>query len=49
MTVHRKVFERGKLIREDNFFTRYKPENPTAIYGPGRTPPGDFFYLPSSG
>ena len=48
VTVYRKVFQRGKLIREDNFFTRYKPENPTAIYGPGRTPPGDYFYLPSS-
>ena len=48
VTVYRKVFERGKLIREDSFFTRYKPENPTAIYGPGRTPPGDYFYLPSS-
>jgi vancomycin resistance protein YoaR len=48
VTVYRKVFERGKLILEDSFFTRYKPENPTAIYGPGRTPPGDYFYLPSS-
>ena len=48
VTVQRKVYERGKLIREDDFFTRYKPENPTAIYGPGRTPPGDYFYLPSS-
>lgn len=49
VNVHRKVFERGKLIREDDFFTRYVPQNPTAIYGPGRTPPGPFFYLPSSG
>jgi vancomycin resistance protein YoaR len=49
VTVYRKVFERGKLLREDHFFTRYKPENPTAIYGPGRTPPGDYFYLPASG
>jgi vancomycin resistance protein YoaR len=48
VNVHRKVFERGKLIREDDFFTRYTPQNPTAIYGPGKTPPGDFFYLPSS-
>jgi vancomycin resistance protein YoaR len=48
VNVHRKVYERGKLLREDDFFTRYKPENPTAIYGPGRTPPGDYFYLPSS-
>jgi vancomycin resistance protein YoaR len=48
VTVYRKVFQRGELIREDSFFTRYKPENPTAIYGPGKTPPGDYFYLPSS-
>jgi vancomycin resistance protein YoaR len=48
VSVHRKVFERGKLIREDDFFTRYVPQNPTAIYGPGRTPPGPFFYLPTS-
>jgi vancomycin resistance protein YoaR len=49
VNVHRKVYERGKLIREDDFFTRYVPQNPTAIYGPGRKPPGDFFYLPTSG
>jgi vancomycin resistance protein YoaR len=48
VTVFRKVFQRGKVIREDRFFTRYKPENPTAIYGPGKTPPGEYFYLPSS-
>jgi vancomycin resistance protein YoaR len=49
VNVFRKVFERGKLIRKDNFPTTYVPQNPTAIYGPGRTPPGPFFYLPSSG
>jgi vancomycin resistance protein YoaR len=49
VNVHRKVYERGKLIREDDFFTRYVPQNPTAIYGPGQKPPGDFFYLPTSG
>jgi vancomycin resistance protein YoaR len=48
VNVHRKVFQDGKLLREDDFFTRYVPQNPTAIYGPGRTPPGPFFYLPSS-
>jgi vancomycin resistance protein YoaR len=47
VTVYRKVFQHGELLREDQFFTRYKPENPTAIYGPGRTPPGPYFYLPS--
>jgi vancomycin resistance protein YoaR len=49
VTVHREVYERGTLLREDDFFTRYVPQNPTAIYGPGRKPPGDFFYLPTSG
>jgi vancomycin resistance protein YoaR len=49
VNVHRKVYEDGKLIREDDFFTRYTPQNPTAIYGPGRTPPGPYFYLPASG
>jgi vancomycin resistance protein YoaR len=49
VNVHRKVFQDGKLLREDDFFTRYVPQNPTAIYGPGKTPPGPYFYLPSSG
>ncbi|MGH7358896.1 MAG: VanW family protein, partial [Candidatus Rokuibacteriota bacterium] len=49
VNVHRTVYEKGKVLREDDFFTRYVPQNPTAIYGPGRTPPGEFFYLPSSG
>lgn len=49
VNVHRKVYQRGKVIRADDFFTRYTPQNPTAIYGPGKTPPGEFFYLPSSG
>ena len=48
VNVHRTVYQKGKVLREDDFFTRYVPQNPTAIYGPGRTPPGDFFYLPSS-
>jgi vancomycin resistance protein YoaR len=46
VTVYRKVFEDGKLIRRDKFVSRYTPENPTAIYGPGTTPPGPYFYLP---
>jgi vancomycin resistance protein YoaR len=49
VNVHRKVFQNGKLLRQDDFFTRYVPQNPTAIYGPGKTPPGPYFYLPSSG
>jgi vancomycin resistance protein YoaR len=48
VNVHRKVFQDGKLLRADDFFTRYVPQNPTAIYGPGRTPPGPYFTLPSS-
>jgi len=48
VTVSRKVYERGKLIHQDSFFTRYTPQNPTAIYGPGKTPPGPYFYLPSA-
>ena len=48
VNVHRTVYQRGKVLREDDFFTRYVPQNPTAIYGPGRTPPGDFFYLPTT-
>jgi vancomycin resistance protein YoaR len=48
VNVHRTVYQKGKVLREDDFFTRYVPQNPTAIYGPGRTPPGDFFYLPTS-
>jgi vancomycin resistance protein YoaR len=48
VTVHRKVLEDGKVVREDDFFTRYVPQNPTAVYGPGRTPPGAYFTLPPS-
>ena len=48
VNVHRRVYERGKLIREDDFFSRYVPENPTQIHGPGSTPPGPYFTLPAS-
>jgi vancomycin resistance protein YoaR len=47
--VHRKVYEHGKLIRDDDFFTRYTPENPTTVYGPGGKPPGPYIVLPTSG
>ncbi len=47
--VHRKVYEHGKLVREDDFFTRYTPENPTTVYGPGGKPPGPYIVLPTSG
>jgi vancomycin resistance protein YoaR len=49
VNVHRKVYEHGKLIREDDFFTRYTPENPTTVYGPGGHPPGPYIVLPTSG
>jgi vancomycin resistance protein YoaR len=46
VTVYRKVIQDGKVIRKDDFFTRYVPQNPTAVYGPGRTPPGPYFTIP---
>lgn len=49
VNVHRKVYEHGKLIGEDDFFTRYTPENPTTVYGPGGKPPGPYIVLPTSG
>ena len=49
VNVHRKVYEHRKLIREDDFFTRYTPENPTTVYGPGGHPPGPYIVLPTSG
>jgi vancomycin resistance protein YoaR len=49
VNVHRKVYEHGKVIREDDFFTRYTPENPTTVYGPGGKPPGPYVILPTSG
>jgi vancomycin resistance protein YoaR len=49
VNVHRKVYEHGKLLREDDFFTRYTPENPTTVYGPGGKPPGPYIVLPTSG
>jgi vancomycin resistance protein YoaR len=48
VTVERTVYERGKLLRRGKFTSRYIPEGPTYIYGPGRTPPGPYFVLPSS-
>ncbi|MEP6977420.1 MAG: VanW family protein [Thermoleophilia bacterium] len=48
VTVERTVYERGRLLRRGTFTSRYIPEGPTYIYGPGRTPPGPYFVLPSS-
>jgi hypothetical protein len=49
VTVRRRVYEDGKLIREDEFFTRYTPENPTKVFGPGKRPPEPYFVLPTTG
>jgi vancomycin resistance protein YoaR len=48
VTVERTVYEHGKLLRRGKFPSRYIPEGPTYVYGPGRTPPGPYFTLPSS-
>jgi vancomycin resistance protein YoaR len=47
VTVYRTIYERGSVLRKDKFFTRYTPENPTAVYGAGSTPPGPYFTLPT--
>ena len=46
VTVTRKVYERGKLLREDATTSNYVAVGPTAIYGPGRSIPGPYFVLP---
>lgn len=46
VTVHRTVYEDGKLLREGEFFTRYAPQNPARIYGPGPKVPEDLPRLP---
>ncbi len=46
VTVTRKVYERGKLLRRDATASRYIAVGPTAIYGPGRSIPGPYFVLP---
>ncbi len=48
ITVERTVYEHEKLLRRGKFPSRYIPEGPTYVYGPGRTPPGPYFVLPSS-
>jgi vancomycin resistance protein YoaR len=49
VSVTREVYAKsGKLIRHDVFKSHYIPDSPTAVYGPGRTPPGPYFVLPSS-
>ena len=46
VTVTRKVYERGKLLRRDATTSNYIAVGPTAIYGPGRSIPGPYFVLP---
>ena len=46
VTVTRKVYERGKLVRRDAVTSSYIAVGPTAIYGPGRSIPGPYFVLP---
>jgi vancomycin resistance protein YoaR len=46
VTVTRKVYERGKLLRRDAVTSNYIAVGPTAIYGPGRSIPGPYFVLP---
>jgi vancomycin resistance protein YoaR len=48
VTVKRKVYAaNGNLLRADEFKSRYIPEGPTTVYGPGKTPPGPYFVIPS--
>jgi vancomycin resistance protein YoaR len=46
VTVTRKVYEDGKLIREDATTSNYIAVGPTRIYGPGSSIPGSYFVLP---
>jgi vancomycin resistance protein YoaR len=46
VTVSRKIYEHGKLVRKDAFTSAYVAVGPTQIYGPGRSIPGPYFVLP---
>jgi vancomycin resistance protein YoaR len=46
VTVTRRIYERGKLLRTDAFTSAYIPVGPTRIYGPGSSIPGPYFVLP---
>jgi vancomycin resistance protein YoaR len=46
VTVTRKVYEHGKLLRQDRTSSNYIAVGPTQIYGPGRSIPGPYFVLP---
>jgi vancomycin resistance protein YoaR len=47
VTVFRKVFEHGKLVRKDSFTSHYVAVGDTVIYGPGTDPPRIDFTIPS--
>jgi vancomycin resistance protein YoaR len=48
VSVDRTVYDAsGKELRHDTFRSRYIPDSPTTVYGPGRTPPGPYIVLPS--
>jgi vancomycin resistance protein YoaR len=46
VTVFRRVYEGGELLRKDAFKSTYVPTGPTVIYGPGTDPPQVDFVLP---
>jgi vancomycin resistance protein YoaR len=46
VTVRRRIYERGKLLRTDAFTSAYVAVGPTRIYGPGSSIPGPYFVLP---
>jgi vancomycin resistance protein YoaR len=49
VTVTRRVYDRdGKLIHSGEFPSRYIPEGPTTVYGPGTTPPGPYYVIPAA-
>jgi vancomycin resistance protein YoaR len=49
VSVHRTVYDKdGKKLRSDVFKSRYIPDSPTTVYGPGRTPPGPYIVLPTT-
>jgi vancomycin resistance protein YoaR len=49
VSVTRDVYTReGKLLRHNIFRSHYIPDSSTAVYGPGRKPPGPYFVIPSS-
>ena len=49
ITVTRTVYNKaGKVLRHNTFKSRYIPDSSTAIYGPGKRPPGPYFVLPTT-